>query len=316
MESKLFDVIIIGSGPAGCSAAVYCSRANLNTAMIKGSPSGGQLTTTTMVENFLGFVEIDGTELVSKFHEHAKVSGCFMIEDNVKQIKLQSQPFEIITETGQIYLSKTVILAVGASAKRLGVMGESTFWQKGISSCAVCDGALKCFRNKPLAVVGGGDTACEEALHLSRFGSKVYMIHRSDQFRASGVMMDRVKKTNNITIITHTIVTCVKGDQESEMVNGLLLKNTKTGEEYEMAVSGLFYAIGHVPNTDFLENQIVLDQDKYVLVKQGTTQTSVRGVFACGDCQDKKYRQAITAAGSGCMAALDTSHFLSETDRT
>lgn len=305
-------VVIIGSGPAGHSAAIYAGRANLEPIMFEGLmaggvAAGGQLTTTTEVENYAGFpTGIEGPELMNRMREQSINSGCTIHTETVNEIDLSQKPFKIVSD-GQTLEAHTVIISTGAIAKRLRVPGEENFWQRGISACAVCDGALPIFRDQVLAVIGGGDTACEEASYLTKFASKVYLIHRRGELRASKAMQDRVMKNEKIEIVWNTVLEEVEGDKQ---LRELKLKDTQSGESKSLSVGGLFYAIGHTPNTDFLKGQIDLDDEKYIVTTPGTTKTSVEGVFAAGDVQDKKYRQAITSAGTGCMAALDAEHLL------
>lgn len=305
------QVVIIGSGPAGHTAAIYAARANLNPLMFEGFmaggvAAGGQLTTTTEVENYPGFMSIDGTELMTKMREQSVHCGTRIRTETVDRVDLRQRPFKVYTEDGMIE-AKTLIIATGATAKRMHVPGEALLWQRGISACAVCDGALPLFRNQPLVVIGGGDTAVEEATHLTKFGSKVYLIHRRDSLRASKAMQQRAFNNAKLEIIWDTVLMDAEGKNELERVK---LQNIKTGKESFLDAKGLFYAIGHTPNTSFLEGQLKIDEQGYIRTEPGTTHTSVRGVFAAGDVQDKKYRQAVTSAGTGCMAALDAENFL------
>lgn len=312
-----YDVIIIGSGPAGYCCALYSSRANRKVLLFEGSMDdglypGGQLTITSDIENYLGFPEgINGFDLTEKFKEQAKKFGTETIQKTVTKIDFNSYPYTIFVNE-KSYTTNSIVIATGATAKRLGIPNEERFWHHGISACAVCDGALPLFRNKPLAVVGGGDTAMEEASFLSKYGSKVYLIHRRDSFRASKIMVDRVMKNPKIEVVWNSVV--VDGSGEKNL-GKLQIRNMISGEEKWLDVNGLFYAIGHTPNTNFLHgesdmNRVEIDDDGYIITKPGTTHTNLPGVFACGDVQDKKYRQAITAAGSGCMAAIDVEHWL------
>lgn len=306
------NVIIIGSGPAGHTAAIYAARANLKPLMFEGQfaggvAAGGQLTTTTEVENFPGYTTISGPELMEKMREQSLHCGTRIITETVDQVDLSKRPFKVVAG-GQTYEAKSLIITTGATAKRMDLPGEERLWQKGISACAVCDGALPFFRNKVLAVVGGGDSAVEEASYLTKFASKVLMLVRRDQLRASKVMQDRAKSNPKIEIIYNVLPFEVLGDKS---VTGLKVKNPTTHEVTVFDIGGLFYAIGHLPNTAFLNGQLELDEAGYIKTKPGTTQTSVHGVFAAGDVQDKVYRQAITSAGTGCMAALDAERFLS-----
>jgi thioredoxin reductase (NADPH) len=315
-NKNIHKVVIIGSGPAAHTAAIYAARANLNPIMYEGFmaggiAAGGQLTTTTEVENFPGFPDgISGPELMERMRKQSLRFGTTIITETISKVDFTSRPFKLWREgfeNDEPILTHSVIIATGATAKRLNIKGEDLYWQKGISACAVCDGALPLFRNKPLVVVGGGDSACEEANYLTKFGSIVYLIHRRDQLRASKIMQERTLKNPKIKIIWNTVVIEALGNNVLQKVK---LQNLKTNEITELEASGLFYAIGHKPNTDPFKGQIELDDDGYIITKPGTTQTNIPGIFAAGDVQDKKYRQAITAAGSGCMAALECEKYL------
>ncbi|GBC50016.2 thioredoxin reductase [Rhizophagus irregularis DAOM 181602=DAOM 197198] len=323
LRSTTFDmhakVIIIGSGPAGHTAALYLSRATLKPVLFEGFLAngfapGGQLTTTTDVENYPGFPEgIMGPVMMEKFREQSSRFGTEIITETISKVDLSSKPFKLWRDGAEEQAFDTadsLIIATGAAAKRLHLPGEDIYWQKGISACAVCDGAVPIFRNKPLAVIGGGDSAAEEALFLTKYGSHVYVIVRRDKLRASKVMANRLLSNPKVTVIWNTIPIECKGD--GKLLNLLITKDTKTGEEKELSINGLFYAIGHVPATELVKNQLELDTDGYIMTKPDTTYTSVEGVFAAGDVKDKKYRQAITSAGSGCMAALECERWLSE----
>ncbi|HQP10636.1 MAG TPA: thioredoxin-disulfide reductase [Candidatus Omnitrophota bacterium] len=308
------NVIIIGSGPAAHTAAIYCGRAHLNPLMFEGMmaggiAAGGQLTTTTEVENFPGFPEgVSGPELMARMREQSGKCGTRIMTASVDALDIKSVPFRVFAESVQ-YETKVIIIATGATAKRMNLPGEDKLWQRGISACAVCDGALPIFRNKVLVVIGGGDSAIEEATHLTKYASKVCIVHRRDALRASKAMQDRVFANKKIEIVWDSVPVEALGD---DVLTGVKIKNVKTGKERILEAGGLFYAIGHLPNTGFLEKQLDLDEAGYILTVPGTTQTNVKGVFACGDVQDKKYRQAITAAGSGCMAAIETEHYLAQ----
>lgn len=315
--SKVRKVTIVGSGPSGHTAAIYSSRANLEPLMFEGFlaggvAAGGQLTTTTDIENFPGFPEgVMGAEITDRMRRQSLRFGTDIITETVSKVDLSSRPFKVWREGKEDQapvLSETLIIATGATARRMHLPGEETYWQNGISACAVCDGALPIFRKKPLMVVGGGDSAAEEATFLTKYASKVYVTVRRNVLRASKVMQDRLLKNPKIEILWNTVPEVTVGN--GSVLTGVQVKNTVSGETQVINVSGLFYAIGHVPNTAFLGKQIELDQDGYILVKPGTTLTNIPGVFACGDVADKHYRQAITAAGTGCMAALDAEHFL------
>ena len=310
------QVVIIGSGPAAHTAAIYAGRANLQPLMFEGFmaggvAAGGQLTTTTEIENFPGFVSIDGTELMNRMREQSVHCGTRIRTETVTKVEFGKRPFRVHTDEGSVD-AMSVIIATGATAKRMHVPGEEQLWQRGISACAVCDGALPLFRNQELVVVGGGDTAVEEATHLTKFGSKVYLVHRRDSLRASKAMQQRAFKNPKLELVWDTVLLDAEGKDALERVK---VKNVKTGAESYLNARGLFYAIGHTPNTAFLDGQLKLDDMGYILTEPGSTRTSVRGVFAAGDVQDKKYRQAVTSAGTGCMAALDAENFL-QTEET
>lgn len=308
---KIHPVVIIGSGPAGFSAGLYAARAELKPLLFQGlTQPGGQLTTTSTVENYLGLDEINGFDLTEKFRTHAEHYGVDILAHQIVSVDTSSFPYLVVDETGAEYRTQSIIIATGATARRLGLPSEERLWNNGVSACAVCDGALPLFRKKPLAVIGGGDTAFEEALFLTKFASKVYLVHRRDTFRASRILVERAKRNPQIEFILDSVAVDVHG---GEIVDGLTIKNLKTHEETKFAINGLFYAIGHVPNTAFLQTEkssVRLDEDGYIVTDPGSTQTNVAGVFACGDVQDKRYRQAITSAGSGCMAALDANEWL------
>jgi thioredoxin reductase (NADPH) len=312
-EAKVEKVVIIGSGPAGHTAAIYAARANLSPLMFEGFlaggvAAGGQLTTTTDVENFPGFPEgIDGTRLTELFRAQSARFGTRIFTETVEKVDLSRRPFLVRTSEQEVH-AETLIIATGATAKRLGIPGEDKYWQRGISACAVCDGALPIYRNKVLAVVGGGDTAVEEATHLAKFGSKVVVIHRRDTLRASKIMQKRLLENPRIELVWDSAVEEAIGDGRS--LTALRVRHLRTNELTELSAGGLFYAIGHVPNTAFLEGQLQTDATGYIVTRPGTTQTSVHGVFAAGDVQDSVWRQAITAAGTGCMASLEAERFL------
>ncbi|PIA26241.1 hypothetical protein AQUCO_09500010v1 [Aquilegia coerulea] len=309
-------VCIIGSGPAAHTAAIYTARAELKPIVFEGWMAndiapGGQLTTTTDVENFPGFPDgIMGGELMDRCRNQTLRFGTQVFTETVDKVDFSKSPFKVWTDSTMVE-ADTVIVATGAVAKKLKFDGSEEFWNKGISACAVCDGAAPIFRNKPLAVIGGGDSAMEEANFLTKYGSRVYIIHRRDSFRASKIMQNRALTNPKIEVLWNSVAEEAYGGERGSL-GGLKVKNIVSGEVTDLKVSGLFFAIGHEPATKFLDGQLELDSDGYVVTKPGTTLTSVRGVFAAGDVQDKKYRQAVTAAGSGCMAALDAEHYLQE----
>ncbi|KAL9228145.1 hypothetical protein vseg_003757 [Gypsophila vaccaria] len=309
---------IIGSGPAAHTAAIYAGRAELKPILFEGwmandIAAGGQLTTTSDVENFPGFpAGITGMEITDKFRQQSERFGAKIITETVNRVDFGVRPFRVLSDETEV-AADAVVVATGAVAKKLEFPGSREYWQKGISACAVCDGAAPIFRNKPLAVIGGGDSAMEEANFLTKYASKVYIIHRRGEFRASKIMQKRVMENEKVEVVWNTVVEAAKGGGEGgKVLGGLVLRDVGSGVVREVKVSGLFFAIGHEPATRFLEGQLELDGDGYVVTKPGTTLTSVEGVFAAGDVQDKKYRQAVTAAGTGCMAALDAEHYLQE----
>ncbi|KAH7528065.1 hypothetical protein FEM48_Zijuj05G0032100 [Ziziphus jujuba var. spinosa] len=320
LETLKTKVCIIGSGPAAHTAAIYAARAELKPILFEGWMAndiapGGQLTTTSDVENFPGFPEgILGIEITDRFRNQSLRFGTQIFTETVSSVDFSGSPFKVFTDSKAV-LADSVIVATGAVAKRLlfpgSGEGEGGFWNRGISACAVCDGAAPIFRNKPLAVIGGGDSAMEEANFLTKYGSEVYIIHRRDTFRASKIMQSRALSNPKIKVIWNSTVVEAYGGERG-VLGGLKVKNVVSGEISDLKVSGLFFAIGHEPATKFLGGQLKLDSDGYIVTNPDTTQTSVKGVFAAGDVQDKKYRQAVTAAGTGCMAALDAEHFLQE----
>lgn len=300
-------VIIIGSGPAGHTAALYAARANLEPLMFEGAISGGQLMITTDVENYPGFPDgIMGPEMMEQFRKQSERFGTRMHAVDVTDVDFTSRPFRV-SVSGDEYTADSVIVATGATAKWLGVPGEEKLTGKGVSACATCDGFF--FRDQELVVVGGGDTAMEEALFLTKFASKVTIVHRRDEFRASKIMSDRAKNHEKIEIRWNAVVNEILGDST---VTGVIIEDTETGETEEFKTDGVFIAIGHKPNTEIFVDKLDLDENGYVITDPGTTRTSVEGVFAAGDVADHIYRQAVTAAGTGCMAAIDAERWLAD----
>ncbi|MEP6887196.1 MAG: thioredoxin-disulfide reductase [Nitrospirales bacterium] len=303
------NVLIIGSGPAGLTAAIYAARANLRPVLIEGTQAGGQLTLTTEVENYPGFRHaILGPDLIKEMRMQAERFGTELRTGEVTSVDLKSQPLRVLIEGEQIIDTKTLIIATGASAIWLGIPGETTLMGHGVSSCATCDGFF--FRGQELVVVGGGDTALEEANFLTRFASRVFVVHRRDKLRASKIMQDRAFKNEKITFMWNTVVEEIVG---KDVVTGVRLRNVVTGQSSELKCAGVFVAIGHSPNTRLFEGQVDMDARGYILTNNGTA-TNVPGVYAAGDVQDTRYRQAITAAGSGCMAAMDAEKYLESLD--
>jgi thioredoxin reductase (NADPH) len=302
-------VVIIGSGCAGWTAALYTARANLKPLVLTGRQPGGLLTTTSIVENFPGFPEgVDGYELMTRMQKQAERFGARASFGLVEAADFSQKPFTL-TVDGEKIEAETVIIATGASHKHLGVPGEDLLETKGVTYCATCDGALPVFRNQPLVVVGGGDSACEEALYLTRFGSVVHLVHRRDSLRASRIMAERVHAHKTIQPVWDSVVTEIL-DVKQDKVTGVKLKNFKTGAESILPCAGVFIAIGHSPNTEIFKGQIETDKNGFIIPQNGTM-TNVPGVFVAGDCADHVYRQAITAAGAGCAAAIDAERFLS-----
>ena len=306
------NLVIVGSGPAGYTAAIYAARANLSPVLItgfqRGGIPGGQLMTTTHVENFPGFPDgVLGPDLMDLMKAQATRWGTRLIEADADRIDLSQRPFRIEVEA-EVIESQALIIATGASANRLGLPNEERFWSKGISACAICDGATPQFRSEELAVVGGGDSACEEAVYLTKYGSHVHLLVRSDRLRASAAMSDRVQANPQISVHWNTEVSDVQGD---DWLNNLQLRRRDSGVDEQLAVRGMFYAIGHTPNTELVRNQLDCDQTGYLITKPGRPETSMDGVFAAGDVADGEWRQGVTAAGSGCQAALAAERWLS-----
>ncbi|HJQ30077.1 MAG TPA: thioredoxin-disulfide reductase [Rubrobacter sp.] len=310
MAQRAYDVVIIGSGPAGYTAALYAARANLKTLVFQGFESGGQLMLTSDVENYPGYRDgVIGPEMMDDFEAQAARFGAEMRPENIERVDFSERPFKLWAEDSEAdepTLARAVVIATGAKAKWLGLESEQQLMGKGVSGCATCDAFF--YRGKKVAVVGGGDTAMEEAGVLAKFADEVVLIHRRDEFRASKIMLERARRNPKITFLTDTVVEEILGE---DSVEGVRVKNTKTGEEQSIEVSGFFAAIGHAPATDLFKGQVEMDEGGYVLQKENTM-TSVPGVFAAGDVSDTRYRQAVTAAGDGCRAAIDSERWLEE----
>lgn len=307
--SNIREVIILGSGPAGLTAALYIARANLKPLLFHGPLAGGQLTTTTLVENFPGFSKgIMGPDLMEEMRLQAERFGTDFKQAIVTKVDFSKRPFKVYVDE-EVYQAKAIIISTGASAKTLGLEREAELMGYGLSTCATCDGAF--FNNQEIVVIGGGDSACEEALFLTKFGSRVRLVHRRNELRASKIMVERVLAHPKIEVIWNHTMTKLLGDREKG-ITGAILKDTTNGKEQEIQCSGLFYGIGHTPNTKLFEGSLEMDENKYLITKPDSTKTNIPGIFACGDVQDHTFRQAITAAGSGCMAAIETERWLAE----
>ena len=308
--TKHTKVLIIGSGPAGYTAAVYAARAMLKPVMVAGMEPGGQLTTTTDVENYPGFAEvIQGPWLMEQMKEQAEAVGTEMIQDHISSVNLKSKPFEAIGDGGQKYSADTIIISTGAQARWLNIDSEQKFRGFGVSACATCDGFF--FKDKTVAVVGGGNAAVEEAMFLTKFASKVKLIHRRDSLRAEKMLQNKLMANKKIEIVWDSVVEEVIGDENPKTVKGLKIKNVKTNKLDELKIDGLFIAIGHDPATHLFKDQLNMDNEGYLVTKADSTETNIPGVFAAGDVKDKVFRQAVTAAGMGCMAALEAEKHLS-----
>jgi len=308
-EKTIHKTIIIGSGPAGLTAAIYAARANLNPIVFEGNQPGGQLTITTDVENYPGFPDgVLGPEMMDLFRKQAQKFGAQCFYKHVSKVDFSSSPFKIYVGEEE-YLTQSVIISTGASARLLGLDAENELMGHGVSTCATCDGYF--FKDQEIIVVGGGDSAMEEANFLTKFASKVTIVHRREEFRASKIMIDRVLNNPKIDIIKNAVVSDIFGSQK-DGVNGVLLTNTLDGSETKFNCKGVFYGIGHIPNTKEFKDIIDLDDQGYIQTKEKSTATNIPGVFACGDVQDSYYRQAVTAAGSGCMAAIDVEKYLED----
>ena len=308
--TKHTKVLIIGSGPAGYTAAVYAARALLKPIMVTGMEPGGQLTTTTDVENYPGFAEvIQGPWLMEQMRDQAKAVGTEMIEDHISSVNLKSKPFEAIGDGGQKYTADSIIISTGAQARWLNLDSEQKFRGFGVSACATCDGFF--FKDKTVAVVGGGNAAVEEAMFLTKFASKVKLIHRRNELRAEKMLQKKLMENKKIEIIWDSVVEEVIGDDDPKNVKGLKIKNVKTNKVDDLKLDGLFIAIGHDPATQLFKDQLKMDKEGYLVTKSDSTETNIPGVFAAGDVKDKIFRQAVTAAGMGCMAALEAEKYLS-----
>ncbi len=307
-EQDVYETLILGSGPAGWTAAVYAARANMKPLLLKGMQPGGQLTITTEVENYPGFPEgVMGPELMERFEAQAVRFGTVVKPETGVRVDLSKRPFTVETNFDRVYRAQTLIISTGASANYLGLENETKLQGRGVSACATCDGFF--FQDKDVCVVGGGDSACEEANFLTKYASKVRLLVRRDELRASKIMQDRAFANSKIEVIWNTQVVDVM-DPAAGKVTGLLLENTRSGDRWETPTDGLFLAIGHTPNTQLFRDLLDMDETGYLITKPDATSTKIPGVFACGDCQDKVWRQAITAAGTGCMAALEAERFL------
>jgi len=310
-ETHHSKVLIIGSGAAGYTAGVYASRANLNPILVRGIQPGGQLTITTDVENYPGFAEaVQGPWLMEQMHEQAINVGTNIFEDIIVEADLSNRPFSAIGDSGNIYTGDTIILATGASARWLGLESEEKFSGYGVSACATCDGFF--FREKPVAVIGGGNTAVEEALFLTNFASKVYLVHRRDELRSEKILQERLLKNEKVEIVWDSVLDEVLGNEDPPAVTSIRVRNVKSDDLLDINVEGVFIAIGHTPNSEIFRGQLNMDDHGYIITEPGTTQTSKKGVFAAGDVQDSIYRQAVTAAGTGCMSALEAERLLAE----
>jgi thioredoxin reductase (NADPH) len=304
-------VLIIGSGPAGYSAAIYAARANLEPIIVKGIQPGGQLTITTDVENYPGFADIiQGPWLMEQMEAQAAHVGAKIISDHIKEVNFSKRPFTCIGESGDKYISDTIIIATGAQAKWLGLESEKKYMGFGVSGCATCDGFF--YKNKEVMVIGGGNTAVEEALYLTNHASKVILVHRRDRLRAEKILQDRLFNHPKITIIWNSILEEILGSDNPPGVNAAKLRNSLDNTVSQVNIDGIFIAIGHKPNTSLFVNSLELDEEGYIITKPNSTLTAIDGVFAAGDVQDKVYRQAVTAAGTGCMAALDAEKYLAK----
>ena len=302
------EVLIIGSGPAGWTAAIYAARAMRKVTVVAGLQPGGQLTITTDVENYPGFAEIQGPELMVKMREHAEAMGSETIEDHIAEVDLNVRPFRAVGESGTLYTGDAIVIATGAQAKWLDLPSEQHFQGYGVSACATCDGFF--YREKEVIVIGGGNTAVEEALFLTNFASKVTLVHRRDSLRAEKILQDRLFKHPKVEVVWDTVLEDVLGEENPRGVTGVRLKSVKTGETHERSAHGVFIAIGHAPSTELFAGKVDMHDNGYIITAPDSTATNIPGVFAAGDVTDDIYRQAVTAAGMGCMAALEAEKYL------
>ena len=309
-ETRHAEILIIGSGPAGWTAAIYAARALRDTLVVTGAQPGGQLTITTEVENYPGFAEIQGPELMVKMQEHAEKMGAKVENDHIISVDFESRPFKAVGDSGTAYTADAVIISTGAQAKWLDLPSEQKFKGFGVSACATCDGFF--YRGREVMVIGGGNTAVEEALFLTNFASKVTVVHRRDHFRAEKILQDRLFKNPKVEVIWDTALEDVIGDENPLGVTAARIRNVKTGAVREIAVHGIFIAIGHAPSTELFVGKLPMRDNGYLITEAGSTRTSIPGVYAAGDVTDETYRQAVTAAGMGCMAALEAERWLSE----
>lgn len=302
-------VLIIGSGPAGYTAAIYAARANLAPVLVRGIQPGGQLTITTDVENYPGYADaVQGPWMMEQMEQQAARVGTRLIDDTIVAVDFHRRPFLATGDSGDTYRAETVLVCTGASARWLDLPSEQRFKGYGVSACATCDGFF--FKGRTVAVVGGGNSAVEEALYLTNFASHVYLVHRRDRLRAEMILQERLKRNARISVVWNHVVDDIFGEDDPPGVNGIRLRHMSTGETQRLAVDGVFVAIGHTPNTDIFRGQLTMDQDGYIITRPDSTATNIPGVFAAGDVRDKVFRQAVTAAGMGCMAALEAERFL------
>ena len=307
------DLLILGSGPAGYTAGIYAARAGINVMIVSGNQEGGQLTMTSAIENFPGFEEISGFELMDKMKQQAVKLGVQCVNDHIVEVDFAHRPFICSSENGHSYKSKAVIVATGSSAKWLNIVSERKFLGYGVSACATCDGFF--YRNRPVVIVGGGNSAAAEALYLATLAEKVYMVHRRHQLRADKILQDRIFENRKIEMVWDSVVEEILGEDEPRKVTGIRLRNVETDEIREIKADGVFVAVGHKPNTDIFKGNLVLDSKGYIVTHDNCSQTDVEGVFAAGDVKDPKYKQAVISAGSGAIAAMDAIDYLDSIDK-